>query len=136
MLAMAALAACGFLYVDRAAAQDLLWRWKPQVAAGNIVSVTGVKRYARARIELERADPMGALVDVAQGGHLFVVHHAAPNATVLEAVVWAHPDADRAARFRALRAWHAGTFPGAVLSADELADDEDRTMWYVSEYDV
>ena len=137
MLLAVACVCANFLYVDRVGARSLLTRWKPQTAAGNLVSVTGVERYARARIELERDETMGAFYDP-DPGNLFVVCHTDDYTTFLEAVVWCGGTDDRVActRFRAFRAWYARSFPDATLVGDHLSNDADRVRWISSGYDI
>jgi hypothetical protein len=125
-----------FLYLDQQGAAAMLGRWKPQAVAGNLVSVTGVERYARARIELER-EGTGALVHLSPQDtlDLFVVHTAA-NETTIEAVVWHAAYHQRIDRFHRLRQWHARHFPNLTLRAGAFPDDTDLVQWVVSEYDA
>ena len=50
-----------FLFLEPSFARQYIHRWRPQIVAGNLVSVTGVKPYAKAMITLENPDCVGML---------------------------------------------------------------------------
>ena len=133
---MLAAAFLGLLYLDRQEAVALLSRWKPQVVSGNLVSLTGVKSYARARVLLERKET-SALVHVSPQNtlDLFVINTAA-NQTIIEAAVWHSSHQHRVNRFHRLRHWHMSHFPDSTLLGGVLLDGTDLVQWIISEYDV
>jgi hypothetical protein len=104
-------------YLERTEAQSFMTRWKPQVVSGHLVSVSGLKSYARARIALENAT--GVLVQGFDMPNVFVVDHC-EGVTAVTACLWHPNDArSRLVRLRALTSWHDETFPDAILVADE-----------------
>lgn len=107
------------LVLDRGGAIALVRRWKPQVVAGHITSLTGTQAYARARIQLERKETMGAIYN---GADLFIVRYDKER-TVLRTVLWHSPEVCKASGFRGLRNWHALHAPHHVLCGDSLETD-------------
>jgi hypothetical protein len=104
-------------YLERAEAQSFMTRWKPQVVSGHLISVAGLKSYARARIALENAT--GVLVQGFETPNVFVVDHC-EGVTAVTACLWHPHDArSRLVRLHALTSWHDETFPDAILLADE-----------------
>lgn len=122
--------------LGRESAIAMLGRWRPQIVANYLVSMSGVKRYAHARIQLEcKNEGVVALVDA--DVNLYVVsapHNGAHGTTELRSVLWATRDPGHKVEcFRRLRAWHAHHFPDAALSAHLLRNDTtDRNLWEVS----
>ena len=93
-----------------------------------MVSITGTQEYARARVQLERADRR-ALAYVDDGElDLFVCSHYG-NRTVLRTVMWHSPCVDRRARFRSLRRWYESAFPERTLLGGHMACEADRSAW-------
>lgn len=116
------------LHMDAARAQAMLDMWKPQVVVGNLVSVTGIRAYAKARISLER-HATGVLVREDQT--LFVVR-CDNRSTVVHAALWRSPRAPRARRFRELRQWHSHHFPEVSLVVAADLDEKDEAAWRAS----
>lgn len=129
MFSVVAIVAFAPLYLDHSATGVLLERWKPQVIAGTIVSVSGVEQYARARILLT-TDPavQGLLVcDDDRVGPLFLFRTQDVH-TVLETVCWtSESNADKIHMLSDLKRWHEqGT--QQYLVAGNLSED-DKAFW-------
>jgi hypothetical protein len=71
------------LYLNKAHAKQVLAKWKPQIAPGNILSVTGLRSYTNVVIAMEKACS-GALVRFDAASSFFVVMNE-NNATVVSA---------------------------------------------------
>lgn len=120
------------LYVPHPLAAAMLERWKPLLVHDSILSVKGLRRFAKARIDLDEHG-MGGLVSVEERPVFFVVHHPNALATVVQRCVWGGGDVCREAKFEALRDWHSHTFPDVALMGGEIEDDEDRALWMATE---
>lgn len=120
------------LYVPAPLAAAMLERWKPLLVSDSILSVGRLRRFARARIDLDEYGA-GALVSCEPLPSLFVVRHPNAFATVLQRCVWGGDDVCREDKFAALRDWHSSTFPDVALMGGEIADDEDRALWLATD---
>lgn len=108
------------LYLDAAHAKQFLGKWRPQIVAGSIISVTGVNAYANAMIAMERRTCGGALVRFDSAPCMFIVSIDA-NVTVVQSSMLSAPS-DMAVLMDDLRVWHEATFPNSVLIDGQLED--------------
>ena len=120
---------------DHTATASLVGKWKPQVVGGMLTSVTGVDRYARARVQLQQHRSQTVLGILDAHSNLYVVtlrdaaapwnpsgaaadmhpevaaavpspHVSCDSRHFVVAVLWSARDADRTQCFRALWRWH------------------------------
>ena len=100
--------------------RTLLYRWRPLEREENVARLV---RYTRALDVLTRDDRAFGIV----GGyeeealHLYVLHRKTPSVHVLDEILWS-PDAgtlERVQAVRALRHWHAATFPLVTLTPEK-----------------
>jgi len=111
-------------------------RWKPQVAAGNVLSVSGLNRYTRACIKLHSDLCTGAVVQLANDGSscMYVLHR---NTTEnksddvhMVSVLW-QEEQHMLVHMRALRHWYDERFVDDLFG-DRLQDEMDRDLWHLS----
>lgn len=122
-------------YLNRVDAISILGKWKPQVVGDSLVSLTGVSAYTRARIALENDLSSGGIVSPSMD--LFVASFENnPRMTRLLVVMWSSPEAPKTERFRDLRRWYDAEFPDSCVSGDSIEEDEDRTLWELSDFDA
>ena len=107
------------LYLNKAHAKQMLAKWKPQIYAGNILSVTGLGSYTNVVIAMEKACS-GVLVRFDAAPSFFVVMNE-NNATVVSASMFP-PSCSKDEIMNDLRVWHETTFPDAVLINGQLDD--------------
>lgn len=107
------------LFLNKPYAKQLLTKWKPQIVAGNILSVTGFKSYTNAVIAMEKTNS-GALVRFDAAPSVFVVMNE-ENATVVTASIVSSV-LSNAEIMNDLRVWHEDTFPDAILIDGQLDD--------------
>ena len=107
------------LYLNKAHAKQVLAKWKPQIASGNVISVTGLRSYTNVVIAMENACS-GALVRFDAAPSFFVVMNE-NNATVVSASL-IPPSCNKDEIMNDLRVWHETTFPDAVLINGQLDD--------------
>ena len=121
-------------YLDHPATMSLMKRWRPQVAAGNLISICGLKRYTRARIALERLDSCGSILS--EDMHLFVVTHSNHSLTI-EACLW-HSNGGfvKTDSFRDLRQWARHRLPHVSLCSNLGQDCHDHQYWRLSDPNV
>ena len=105
-------------------------RWKPQRIGAEVVSLTGVRNYVTARIQL-MSNVSGTAGILDDQFNLFVVVTDGPNVSV-KAVLWSHHTA-RIEAFSNLRQWHSWHFSNGVIVGDFLGIPEDRALWYASD---
>lgn len=114
------------LFLDRTEALTYVARWKPQVVAGRVVSVSGVGAYTRALLHVRADACVGMLCTDANVA--FVLHRT--NGTeCVSSVLWNGPRPSVAA-FRALRAWYR--HHGIPLPDARMLTDHERDLWEVS----
>ena len=107
------------LYLNKEHAKQLLTKWKPQIVAGNIISVTGVQAYANAVIAMEQTCS-GALVRFDAAPSFFVVKND-NNVTIVSARIVSSAYATTVI-MHDLRSWHEKMFPDAVLIDGQMND--------------
>lgn len=115
------------MYLDRAGTASFLHRWRPRVMDHATVSHEDVRLYMLARLELEETDSVGGLMRT--DGDLFVVHHATPDLTVIQAAMCRDSEMTLGARFLELREWHRAVFPNATLDADLPPNEQE--VWEI-----
>lgn len=116
------------MYLSKTQLVSFLARWRPQVAAGQLISVTGVHEYTRARIKLADSDRGGGLL--APESHLFIVN-TRPMNTEIKACLWVgDPSYDHRRRaLCSLREWHAEQFPDVCLTYDSSSESRELSIW-------
>lgn len=107
------------LYLNKAHAKQVLAKWKPQIIAGSILSVSGVRSYTNVVIAMEKACS-GALVRFDAAPSFFVIMNE-DNATIVSASLFP-ASCNKDEIMNDLRVWHENTFPDAVLINGQLDD--------------
>ena len=122
-----------FLFLDAPNAARYVGRWRPQVVAGHILSVSGVNAYARARIHLHDPDCVGMLINECNMGYVL---HKRDDRYELACCLW--PSSTRSVQeFRDLREWCDRMLPPDVLVDGTCIDDDvERELWELSLLDA
>lgn len=122
-----------FLFLDAPTATRYMDRWKPQNVAGQIVSVSGVNAYARARIQLRDPKCVGMLVNVRNVGYVI---HKRDDTYKLASCLWAS-GTPSLQEFRDLREWcECMLSSDAFLDGTQLDDELERELWELSLLDT
>ena len=120
------------MYLSREASIHYIVRWKPQIVAGNIVSVSGLNAYTRTRLCLEDETCLGALVrpgyDEAQPA-LFVLKNIQLRTCVIH-TLWS-TSSDHVPLFRDLREWYRHWLGDDLRSR---LDGDDALSWESSSF--
>lgn len=116
-------------------------RWKPQIAAGQLLSVSGINKYTRACIDLNSDRCTGAVVQLANDGNscLYILHR---NQTLDEvdedvqvvSILW-QKEEQMLLHMKALRSWYDERFVDGMYG-DFLKDEMERDLWYLSGTDA
>lgn len=118
------------LYVDRKGTVELVKRWKPQLAAGQLLSITGVNNYAKAHIVLHDEDnTVGGILS--EDMDLFVLSQN-DKFLCVEACLWRRDDSHKTDAFRELRQWTAEYLPCLHLTAN-LEPGMELQCWKLSQ---
>ena len=107
------------LYLNKEHAKQFLTKWKPQIVANNILSVSGVQSYTNAVIALENTCN-GALVRFDDAPSFFVITNQ-NNVTIVSASILCSSSTGKEIMYD-LRVWHENTFPDVVLINGQLDD--------------
>lgn len=107
------------LFLSKVHAKQILTKWKPQLVAGTILSVSGVKPYTNAVIATEKLCT-GALVRYDSAPCFFVVT-CDESATIITASILS-TSLSAAEIMHDLETWHEDKFPDAVLIDGQLDD--------------
>lgn len=119
-----------FLFLTSSDASLFVERWRPQNVAGNIVSVSGVNSYARARITLRDPKCVGMLVNVRNVGY---VVHKTGDAYNIASCLWPK-GTPSLQEFRDFREWCS--VMDVNVGADGLQDPVERDLWNISMFDA
>lgn len=119
-------------------------RWRPNVAAGNVVSISGINKYSRACIDLNSIRCTGAVVQLDDDGMscMYILHRNTSSNPVYDdgddvqvvSILWQH-NRNMIVNMRALRMWFDERFVDGVYG-DLLKDEVERDMWYISGMDA
>lgn len=121
-----------FLFLDASNAATYMERWKPQMIADQLVSVSGVNAYARAHIHLRHPDCVGMLVDIRNMG--YVVHKRANETYGIVSCLW--PKGEPSLQgFRDLREW-CDCMLDVGVDGTHLEDELERELWELSTLDA
>lgn len=127
LLSMASTALKPHLALEKPHVAALVDKWMPQQVNGNLVSVSGVEPYVRAKIAMLTAD--GGLLS--EKHDLFIVNHV-DGGMVLRTCLWG-PDScqtfGKVDAFRSLLQWHNAVEPNATI-VDNLLSDQDSEDWF------
>lgn len=117
-----------FLFLDVPSAAQYMERWKPQMVAGQLLSVSGVNSYSRAHIHLQHPDCVGMLVDVRNVG--FVIRKGEDETYGIVSCLW--PTGEPSLHgFRDLREWCDCVLDVSV-DGTHLEDERERQLWEMS----
>jgi len=121
-----------YLFLNTPDANAFLERWRPQLVATQLVSITGINSYSRARIQLSYPDCVGMLVNARNMG--IVLHKKNETVYQIGCCLWptGTPTIDE---FRDFREWCDCMLPAVHVDV-VLQDDTEREMWTLSKYDA
>jgi hypothetical protein len=119
------------LFLDPSDAGCFLGRWRPQLVAEQIVSVSGVNSYARARINLRHPDCVGMLTNV--DNVAYIIHRTNQTYEIV-CCLWPSGSPTLQA-FRDLREWCICTIPDIEFNAERLDDTTERNLWELSVFE-
>ena len=124
------------VYVDRWNAGAFVTRWRPQVVAGHIISVTGVNAYARTHIALQDKRCIGAIIQMRDNARIgvYVLHRVDAVHLNIANILWTSHSV-MMSDMRAFRTWYERRF-FEELNGDTLQDDTERTCWDISAFDA
>lgn len=139
LLATSALLAYVHTFLPPEGALAFAKRWKPQIAAGQVLSISGLNRYTRACIDLNSDRCTGAVVQLANDGSscLYVLHRNQTKDSddvQVVSILWQNED-HILHHMRALRTWYDERF-FEDMYADYLRDEMERDLWYLSGFDA
>ena len=121
-----------FLFLDASNAADYMERWKPQMIAGQLVSVSGVNAYARAHIYLRHTDCIGMLVNIRNVG--YVIHKGEDATYGIACRLW--PTGEPSLQeFRDFREW-CDCMLYVRVNGTSLDDELERELWELSTFDA
>jgi hypothetical protein len=122
-----------YLFLNTHDANKFLERWRPQLVASQLVSVTGINSYSRARIQLSYPNCVGMLINARNMG--IVLHKKNETVYQLGCCLWpsGSPIIDE---FREFREWCDCMLPLIHMDGDILQDDDERELWTLSEYNT
>ena len=117
-------------YIERRFVASMISRWKPHVRERTIVTVTGMKRYVRARIESDAGNVSGALVRTNPNDtiDLFLLRGEPGEHIVVCGVLWGSLDTCMMSKFRDVRHWYLKTCHDHL--GEDLGDEDEVTLWY------
>lgn len=103
------------MYLPKGYLGTYLKRWQPHLVAGHVLSISGVREYARARVAVEKTHHCAGLVTPAT--HLFMVDVEDPLCTRLVACLWVGnvSCAVRREAFLEVREWFDAAIPDGML---------------------
>lgn len=132
MLALATLGtlATPHFALSRCHVPPFIDKWTPQVVGGQLVSMTGVEPYVRAKIAMLDSD--GAVLSEAHD--LFLVSHL-DGGMLLRACLWGPKSStilSKVQAFQTLLRWHRGVDAKATINPELLSAD-DRAAWVRAE---
>jgi hypothetical protein len=118
-----------FLFLDASnAANNYMEHWKPQMVAGQLVSVGGVNAYTSARIHIQHPDCVGMLVNLHDTG--YVIHRRDDATYDIACCLW--PTGEPSLQgFRDLREW-CDSMLDVRVNGTSLEDDLERELWELS----
>ena len=122
-----------FLFLSPSDASEYVGRWRPQIVAGQILSVSGVNAYTRARIKLRDPECVGMLVNIRNTG--YVVHRTGETSYEVASCLWSG-DTPSLQEFRDLREWCDCMLSHAHVGAERLDDELERELWELSTLDA
>ena len=110
-------------------------RWRPQIAAGHLLSISGINKYSRVCIDLNSERCTGAVVQLSNDGTscLYVLHR---NHTLREddvqvvSILW-QKEEQMLLHMRALRSWYDDRFVDDMYG-DYLREEMERDLWFLS----
>tara|TARA_X000000368_G_C23014854_1_gene705212 strand:+ start:777 stop:1157 length:381 start_codon:yes stop_codon:yes gene_type:complete len=121
-----------FLFLDASNTAKYMERWKPQMIADQLVSVSGVNAYARAHIHLRHPDCVGMLVNLHDMG--YVIHRGEDATYNIMCCLW--PTGEPSLQgFRDFREWCDCTLD-VRMNGTSLEDDLERELWELSLFDA
>lgn len=121
-----------FLFLDASNAATYMERWKPQMIAGQLVSVSGVNAYARAHIHLRNPACVGMLVNIRNMG--YVIHKSNDDTYDVVSCLW--PTGEPSLQgFRDLREW-CDCMLDVNVNGTHLEDELERELWELSTLDA
>ena len=122
--------------MDATSAASFSTRWRPQIVAGNIVSVTGVDRYVNARIALQDSRCAGAVLQRSDSGHasLYILKRDDRKQLHISCILW-HPHKRMLMDMIHLRKWHEQRFHDDLYGWS-LKDAVERDLWELTSYDA
>lgn len=122
-----------FLFLAPSDASLFVGRWQPQIVAGQILSVSGVNAYARARIMIRDPECVGMLVNLRNTA--YVVHGTGESSYQVASCLWAG-GTPSLQEFRHLREWCDCMLSDAYVGAERLEDELERELWELSMFDA
>lgn len=100
--------------------------------AGQLVSVSGVNAYTRARIRLRHPNCVGMLVNIRNVG--YVIHRGEEETYDIVSCLW--PNGEPSLQeFRDLREW-CDCMLDVRVNGTSLEDDLERELWDISIFDA
>lgn len=139
--ALSAMLAYVHVFLNPADAASFAKRWRPQIAAGQLVSVTGIDQYTRACVALHSERCTGAVVQLPANNEppcLYVLHR---NRTVNTAgdvqvvSILRQKTTSMIPHMRALREWY-GARSLNDIHGNNLPDATEREFWDLSGMDA
>ena len=124
------------VYLDPSAASAYATHWRPQLAAENVVSVSGLNMYTRARIALTDENCAGAVLQFSATGHpcMFFLKRDEFDNLHISCILW-NASKQMFNDMRALRTWYDSRFVDD-LYGNKLVDDMERKTWDLTSYDA
>ena len=113
-----------FLFLEPSFGKQYIHRWRPQIVAGNLVSVTGVQPYAKALITLENPECVGLLCTAENSAFLIVRRN---NTDFVACCLWPGYKPEKE-EVTALKEWYDKMLPDVVLSGSMLEGLDRQTF--------
>lgn len=129
---------CAYMhvYLDASSAGAFASHWRPQLVAGNIMSVSGLNMYTRARIALSDKRCAGAVVQYSSCGRpcMFLLERNDVDQLHISCILW-HPSNSMLQDMRALRTWYEMRFSDELYGGSRMESTE-RDTWDITSYDA
>ena len=141
MIPLFALSALAYVhaFLNPSDALSFAKRWRPQIAAGHLISVSGLNRYTRACIDLTSDHCTGAVLQFSNDGTscLYVLHrnHTLKEDDVQVVSILRQKEEQMLLHMKALRTWYDDRFVDDMYG-DYLQEEMERDLWFISGADA
>lgn len=115
-----------FLFLDVTHSCEFITKWKPQNVGNNLVSITGVHEYVKARLSLQ-SNCIGTLVHP-DTNVVFVLGKGDDDLSLKLKYILAQDRTKKLQACRELRKWIPKQCPTMIVSTTMLSEN-DKTVW-------